>query len=204
MRAMGQPRYKNGFGLTLQEDLLEQPLTWSRPRLVFVNSMSDLFHEAVPENFIRKVFDTMERAHWHVFQILTKRAERLRDLANSLCWPRNVWMGVSVENEFYRCRIDMLRNVEASIRFLSLEPLLGPLRDLDLRLIDWVIVGGESGPRSRPIKLAWVRGIRDQCVAAGVPFFFKQWGGIRKRDTGRLLDGRYWNERPPLICEQNE
>jgi protein gp37 len=204
LHAMGQPRYRSGFNLTLQEDLIEQPLIWSQPRVVFVNSMSDLFHEAVPEEFVHRVFDTMKRAHWHIFQILTKRAERLRDLARSLPWPENVWMGVSVENESYKHRIEMLRYVNASVRFLSLEPLLGPFHDLDLSLIDWVIVGGESGPRARPVEVAWVREIRDQCIAADVPFFFKQWGGFRKADTGRLLDGSYWDERPPLIWEQTE
>ena len=204
LRAMGQPRYRNGFRLTIQEDLLEQPLTWKQPRVIFVNSMSDLFHEAVPEEFIQRVFTTMQAANWHVFQILTKRAERLRDLADTLPWPENVWIGVSVENESYKRRIDMLRRVSASVRFLSLEPLLGPLNDLDLNSLGWVIVGGESGPHSRPVDIAWVRDIRDQCISAGVPFFFKQWGGVRKADTGRLLDGRYWDERPRLIWEETE
>ena len=204
LTAMGQPRYRNGFDLTLQEDLLEQPLSWRQPRVIFVNSMSDLFHEAVPEDFIQRVFSIMQEASWHVFQILTKRAERLRDLASTLSWPENVWMGVSVESESFINRIEMLRSVDASIRFLSLEPLLGPLNHINLESIDWVIVGGESGPGARAMDIAWVRSIRDQCISKNVPFFFKQWGGVRKKEAGRKLDGRYWDELPSLIWEESE
>lgn len=177
-------------------DVLDEPLRWRRPRVVFVNSMSDLFHENVPEQFIKDVFDIMAEADRHTFQILTKRADRLAEVAARLLWPSNVWMGVSVENEDYLHRIDRLREVPAQVRFLSLEPLVGPLPDLDLNGIHWVIVGGESGPGSRPMKKTWVRDIRRQCRKAGVPFFFKQWGGVRKKQTGRKLDGRIYDEMP--------
>jgi protein gp37 len=196
LKAMGQERYRNGFKLTLQPDLLEAPLRWRRPRLIFVNSMSDLFHPLTPASFIREVFDVMGRASRHTFQILTKRADRLADLATELPWHRNVWMGVSVENVDYVERIDRLRSVPAAVRFLSLEPLLGPLPGLRLRGVDWVIVGGESGPYSRPMDGDWVREIREQCRRARVPFFFKQWGGPLKALTGRTLDGRTWDEMP--------
>lgn len=196
LRAMGQPRYVNGFRVTLQEDLVEQPLRWAAPRRIFVNSMSDLFHPEVPEFFIRRVFRTMEEAHWHEFQILTKRPERLRALADRLSWPENVWMGVSVETEDYLWRIDHLVAVPAAVRFLSLEPLLGPLQSLPLEGIHWVIVGGESGPGARPMDPEWVRQIRARCLDQGVPFFFKQWGGTRKARTGRELDGRTWDQFP--------
>jgi protein gp37 len=195
LHAMGQPRYSDGFRVTLQEDLLEQPLRWRTPRRIFVNSMSDLLHPNVPEEFIRRVFQTMEQAHWHQFQILTKRPERLAAL-DGFDWPANVWMGVSVENEDYIWRIAHLRAVPATVRFLSLEPLLGPLRSLPLAGIHWVIVGGESGPRARPMDPDWVRQIRARCLDRGVPFFFKQWGGTRKSRTGRELDGRIWSQFP--------
>ena len=164
--------------------------------MVFVNSMSDLFHEDVPADFIRRAFRIMRQAHWHQFQVLTKRSERLRELAPTLDWPENVWMGVSVENAEYTFRIDGLRSTTAALKFLSIEPLLGSLPDLDLGGIDWVIVGGESGPGARPMAESWVRGIRDQCADANVPFFFKQWGGTNKKKTGRLLDGRAWDQMP--------
>jgi len=196
LQGMGQPRYRNGFATTLQEDLLEVPLGWAKPRRVFVNSMSDLFHEAVPETFIAQVFSVMERASQHVFQVLTKRADRLASLAPALPWPSNVWMGVSVESADYTWRIARLRRVPAAVRFLSVEPLLGPIRRLPLQGIDWVIVGGESGPGARPMDLEWARSIRDRCLSAGVPFFFKQWGGARKKRTGRTLDERTWDEMP--------
>ena len=196
LQAMGQPNYRNGFRLTLQSHMLELPLRWKRPQTIFVNSMSDLFHEDVPLEYIRAVFDVMARAHWHRFQVLTKRAERLAVLDAALAWPANVWMGVSVENGDHRPRIDELRTTRARIRFLSLEPLLGALHDLDLTGIDWVIVGGESGPGARPMDPAWVVDVRDQCACAGVPFFFKQWGGPTKKRAGRMLDGRLWNELP--------
>lgn len=196
LQAMGQANYRNGFELTLQPQMLERPLGWRAPQTVFVNSMSDLFHARVPLDYIRRVFDVMRRAHWHTFQVLTKRAERLAEIADELTWPENVWMGVSVESERVLDRIDELRRVPAAVRFLSLEPLLGPLARLELADIHWVIVGGESGPGARPMKAEWVREIRDQCVGADVPFFFKQWGGVRKKRTGRTLDGRTWDEMP--------
>lgn len=196
LQAMGQPNYAHGFRLTLQPHMLELPLQWKKPQTIFVNSMSDLFHEGVPYEYIQQVFDVMARAHWHRFQVLTKRGERLADLGPRLPWPPNVWMGVSVETEKYRWRIDALRATDAQIKFLSLEPLLGPLHDLDLDRIDWVIVGGESGPKARAVDPDWVTDLRDQCRRAGVPFFFKQWGGRNKKQAGRLLQGRIWNQMP--------
>lgn len=177
-------------------EVLPQPLSWRAPKMVFVNSMSDLFHERVPDDFIRDVFGVMARAHWHQFQLLTKRSARLRALAPQLQWPQNVWMCVSVEDQRYVARIDNLRHVPATVRFLSLEPLLGPLPTLDLAGVHWAIVGGESGPGARPIDAAWVRQIRDQCLEQHVPFFFKQWGGVRKKANGRMLDGRTWDQIP--------
>jgi len=196
LEAMGQANYANGFRLTLQPQMLDLPLRWRRSRTVFVNSMSDLFHKDVPLEFVTRVFDVMRRASWHTFQVLTKRADRLRALDRSLAWAPNIWIGVSVESETYLSRADDLRQTGARTKFLSLEPLLGPLRGLDLRGIDWVIVGGESGPGARPIQAAWVTEIRDHCCEARVPFFFKQWGGPRKNRTGRLLEGRLWDEMP--------
>jgi len=199
LQAMGQPNYADGFALTLHEHVLELPLQWKTPKTIFVNSMSDLFHQDVPLEFILKVFDVMGRAHWHQFQVLTKRAERLSELDSRLLWSPNIWMGVSVENQGYMYRIDHLRHTSAAIKFLSLEPLLGPLPDLDLSGIDWVIVGGESGPRARPVQQAWVVKIRDQCLEAKVPFFFKQWGGVHRKKAGRLLEGRTWDEMPSSV-----
>ncbi len=196
LQKMGLRNYRNGFELTLQEHVLEQPLKWKKPRIIFVNSMSDLFHKKVPEEFILKVFDVMRRAHWHTFQVLTKRSERLLKLDPQIQWPSNVWMGVSVENQDYLKRIDHLRQTHAEVKFLSLEPLLGPLSSLNLKKIDWVIVGGESGPGARPIQEEWVQNIRDQCVSSPVPFFFKQWGGVNKKKNGRLLEGKTWDEMP--------
>jgi protein gp37 len=193
---MRNPRYANGFELTLHPDQLELPLKWKRPRRVFVNSMSDLFHARVPDTFIEAVFTTMLRARWHTFQVLTKRAERLPIIAPKLTWPENVWMGVSVENADYVGRIDNLRRVPAAIRFLSIEPLLGPLPSLNLSGISWVIVGGESGPGYRAPNVDWIRSVRDQCARAGVPFFFKQWGGSLSKSGGRTLDGRTWDQMP--------
>lgn len=198
LRAMGQPRYRNGFAVTLQPDVLDAPLRWRSTRLIFVNSMSDLFHEDVPAEYIQAVFRTMEAASWHVFQVLTKRADRLEQLAPWLPWPSNVWMGVSVENADYTRRVRHLQRVPATVRFLSVEPLLGPIPHLPLSGIHWVIAGGESGPHARPVEPAWIRGIRDQCVARKVPFFFKQWGGVRKKRTGRMLDHRTWDEMPAI------
>lgn len=196
LKAMGQKNYANGFELTLQESMLDLPLRWRRPRRIFVNSMSDMFHEAVPGSFIQQAFEVMRRADWHQFQILTKRSERLLALDADLAWPAHVWMGVSVENARWLHRVDHLRRTHAAVKFLSLEPLLGPLGALDLRGIDWVIVGGESGPGARPMETAWVLDIRDQCQKAGVAFFFKQWGGVFKSRTGRHLNGRTWDEMP--------
>lgn len=191
----GHP-YEQGFDLRLWPDRLDLPLTWKKPRTIFVNSMSDLFHEKVPLSFIQRVFGTMEKASWHTFQILTKRSERLAELAPELNWPSNVWMGVSTETVKYLWRAEHLRQVPAAVRFLSLEPLLGPLGTIDLSGIHWVIVGGESGAGARPLETKWVREIRKQCRAQGVPFFFKQWGGVQKKRNGRVLDGRTWNELP--------
>jgi protein gp37 len=196
LQAMGAENYRKGFELTLQPHMLQIPLHWKKPRIIFVNSMSDLFHEDVPIDYIKSVFKIMEQAHWHHFQVLTKRAERLVKLSNELTWPSNVWIGVSVENVKYTHRIDLLRKVPAKLRFLSIEPLLGPIASLDLSQIHWVIVGGESGPKSRPIKREWVIQIRDDCVRQRVPFFFKQWGGVNKKRAGRLLDGQLWDQIP--------
>jgi len=196
LQGMGQPRYANGFDPTLHGDVLELPLSWQKPQLIFVNSMSDMFHKDVPDCFIQKAFDVMRRASWHQFQVLTKRSDRLLEMSPSIGWPENVWMGVSVENQDYVFRIDQLRRTGARLKFLSLEPLLGPLPRLQLRGIDWVIVGGESGPGARPMKTEWVMEIKEQCGKAGVPFFFKQWGGLNKKKAGRLLEGRTWDELP--------
>ena len=183
-------------GCRSDEDRLTTPLRWRTPRRIFVNSPSDLYHEAIPTAFIRRVFDTMRRAHWHQFQVLTKRSARLRALAPDLPWPPNVWQGVSVENAAHLWRIADLQTVPAAVRFLSVEPLLGPIPHLPLDGIDWVIVGGESGPGHRRIDAAWVREIRDQCDMAHVRFFFKRWGGRTPKAGGRVLDGRTWDEQP--------
>ena len=198
LKAMGQPNYRNGFRVTMHKHALNLPLGWKRPQMVFVNSMSDLFHEDVPVDFIRRVFDVMRQTDRHLFQILTKRSQRLAELAPLLPWPANVWMGVTVESCDYIHRIDDLRRVPAAVRFLSLEPLLGPLPDLDLTDIDWVIVGGESGPGARAMAEAWALDLRDQSMHAGVAFFFKQWGGVNKKKAGRLLGGRTWDQMPRL------
>ena len=196
LHAMGQPNYANGFKLTLHPQALEKPLEWKTPQVIFVNSMSDLFHKDVPLEFIQSVFDVMKRAHWHQFQVLTKRSERLAEISSKLEWTDNIWMGVSVENADYTFRIDHLRKTGAKIKFLSVEPLLGPIPKMNLKGINWVIVGGESGPGARPLEKEWVVGIRDHCVKAKVPFFFKQWGGVQKKKAGRLLDGRTWDQMP--------
>jgi protein gp37 len=198
---MGQERYQNGFKITLHQDLIEQPLLWKKPKYIFVNSMSDLFHEDVPTEFIKSIFHIMVKAKWHIFQILTKRSERLLRIANDLPWAQNIWMGVSVESQDYIYRIDHLRNIPANKKFISIEPMLSPISQLALNSIDWVIVGGESGPGARPIKPEWVRTIRDQCLNRGVSFFFKQWGGAQKARSGRMLDGRTWDEIPFLTSE---
>ncbi|PWK13469.1 DUF5131 family protein [Tumebacillus permanentifrigoris] len=196
LHAMGNNRYANGFDVTLHWDLINLPLSWKKPRRIFVNSMSDLFHESVPDEFIISVFNTMNQAYWHTFQILTKRSERLLELSKNLTWTSNIWQGVSIENNEVLLRIEHLRSTPAVIRFLSLEPLLGPLNSLNLDNIHWVIVGGESGPKARPMENEWVRNIRDQCILSQIPFFFKQWGGVRKQLAGRTLDGKTWEEFP--------
>jgi protein gp37 len=198
-QADGDPRTSGpGFKLTLHPEALDIPRSWRQPRVVFVDSMSDLFHPDVPVGFIRQVFEVMADTPRHTYQVLTKRSQRLRKLSQILDWPRNVWMGVSVENDKYRFRIDHLREVPAAVHFLSLEPLLGPLPSIDLSGVHWVIVGGESGPNARPMDEAWVVDIRDQCIAANVPFFFKQWGGRTPKAGGRLLGSRTWDEMPKL------
>jgi protein gp37 len=196
LKAMGQKNYANGFQVTLHPHALNIPLKWKSPHMIFVNSMGDLFHNEVPLSFIQQVFEVMNKAYRHRFQILTKRGERLADLAPSLNWTENIWMGVTVESAAYLYRLEYLRNVPAAVRFLSLEPLLGPIPDMDLTKIDWVIVGGESGPGARPMNTSWVIDIRQQCHDAKVPFFFKQWGGVNKKKAGRLLDGATYGEMP--------
>jgi protein gp37 len=197
---MGQPNYVNGFALTIQERMLDLPRKWKTPQVIFVNSMSDLFHKDVSVDYIHRVFEVMAQAHWHRFQVLTKRSQRLLRLSPDLDWRPNIWMGVSVENEEYKFRIDHLRETGAHIKFLSLEPLLGPLPNLNLDGIDWAIVGGESGPGARVMRPEWVIDIRNQCQAAGVPFFFKQWGGTNKKKSGRTLENRTWDEMPQLAA----
>ncbi len=196
---MGQSNYRNGFEVTLQPQMLELPLRWKSPKRIFVNSMSDLFHEEVPISYIKDVFSIMRRAPWHQYQLLTKRSKRLMELSPRLEWTPQIWMGVSIENEDYCDRIDHLRRTGGHVKFLSLEPLLGPLRRLNLRGIDWVIVGGESGPGARPVNPDWVTDIRDQCLRADVAFFFKQWGGVQKKRAGRELEGRTWDEMPEAL-----
>ncbi|MGD1156612.1 MAG: phage Gp37/Gp68 family protein [Terriglobia bacterium] len=198
LQTMGQPNYARGFQLAMHENALELPVKWKKPQTIFVNSMSDLFHDEVPVEFIANVFDVMCRADWHRYQLLTKRSGRLLELSPSLPWKPHIWMGVSVESLRYVFRIDHLRRTGAAVRFLSLEPLLGPLPGLNLEGIDWVIVGGESGPGSRPMAPEWAMSIRDQCLQARVPFFFKQWGGTRKKAAGRELEGKTWDEMPAL------
>lgn len=199
LTAMGSDRYRNGFQVTLHPDLVDVPRRWRQPRVVFVNSMSDLFHDDVPLVYIRRVFATMRDCPRHTFQVLTKRSERLAELAPQLPWPANVWMGVSVEDARVLGRVAYLQAVPAAVRFLSLEPLIGPLNALPLEDIHWVIVGGESGPKARPMRKDWVDSIHRQCRAAGVPFFFKQWGGVRKDLTGRKLNGQVYDELPGVL-----
>ncbi len=199
LQAMGQPNYANGFKLSIHEHALTLPLSWKKPQTIFVNSMSDLFHKNAPDEFILRVFDIMRQASWHRFQLLTKRPERLFDLNSQLIWAPNIWMGVSVESADFAFRIDHLRQAQAHIKYISFEPLIGLIPKINLDGIDWVIVGGESGPKSRPIDQSWVIAIRNQCIKAGVPFFFKQWGGFNKRKNGRQLEGRVWNEMPQAV-----
>ncbi len=196
LKAMGQARYRNGFKVTLHDDVVEVPLRWKRPRMIFVNSMSDLFHKDVPAEFIARCFAVMQQASRHTFQVLTKRPERAAEMADDLPWPDNVWMGTSIENADYTFRIHSLVKTHAKIRFLSLEPLLGPIPRIPLRGIHWVIVGGESGPSARPMEAQWAFQIRDRCQGFSIPFFFKQWGGVNKKKTGRELDGQVWDQLP--------
>jgi protein gp37 len=196
LAAMGAPRYQHGFRLQTHESALDIPLNWKKPRKIFVNSMSDLFHKDVPVSFIQRVFDVMNRCPQHQFQVLTKRASRLRQIAEQLHWTPNIWMGVSVEDQRRTARVNELRQIPAKIRFLSIEPLLGPIESLPLSNIHWVIVGGESGPNARPMRSEWVESILQQCRAHDVAFFFKQWGGIRKARTGRSLHGKTYDEMP--------
>lgn len=204
LQAMGSPNYKNGFNLTCHPHVLSAPGKWKKPSMVFVNSMSDLFHQDVPERFIQNVFATMNLESKHQYQVLTKRAERLQQMNSKLRWSDNIWMGVSVENSDYIHRIDFLKNTDANIKFLSLEPLLGPIPNMDLTGIDWVIVGGESGPKARPMDSEWVSDIQRQCVSANVPFFFKQWGGVNKKKTGRILNGKLWDQMPSFKASDRQ
>ena len=198
LQGMGVPKYRNGFDVTLHPDVLDDPLSWKKPRLIFVNSMSDLFHEKIPIKYLRQIFDVMARADWHVFQVLTKRAERLAELAPKLDWPPNVWMGVTVESSKFTRRIDLLRETGAAVKWLSMEPLLTEVPGMNLSGIDWIVVGGESGPGARPMKKEWVIDIQRQCREQKVHFFFKQWGGVNKKKTGRKLNGRVYEAMPPL------
>lgn len=199
LQAMGAERYRNAFEVTLHPDALGLPKQWKSPRVIFVNSMSDLFHERVPPAFIQRVFSTIRQCPHHTFQILTKRSARLLELSDRIDWPHNVWMGVSVESSDVLHRVEDLRRVPAAVRFLSCEPLIGPLDDLDLKGIHWVIVGGESGPRCRPIEVSWIRSIHQQAKRQKVAFFFKQWGGTRKIRAGRMLNGRTYDEMPQTV-----
>ena len=196
LKAMGQQNYINGFEVVCHPHMLDVPLKWKKSNMVFVNSMGDVFHEKVPLDFIKQVFGVMNIADQHFYQVLTKRAKRLLELSEMIKWDSHIWMGVTVENKTFKYRIDYLRKTPAKIKFLSLEPLLGSLGELNLSGIDWVIVGGESGPRARSIEADWAREVRDQCIEQNVPFFFKQWGGIQKKKNGRVLDGVTWDEMP--------
>lgn len=199
LQSMGMPKYRRGFDVAIHESALQDPLKWKKPSLVFVNSMSDLFHEDVPAEFVQSVFDVMNRAQMHTFQVLTKRPGRVSAIDARLDWSANIWLGTSIESARWLDRLDALKSTRAATKFLSLEPLPG----LDLSGIDWVIVGGESGPGARPIDADWVREIRDNCIDSGVPFFFKQWGGVFKKRTGRILDGRTWDQMPRAAERQN-
>ncbi|MBC8527171.1 MAG: phage Gp37/Gp68 family protein [Candidatus Cloacimonetes bacterium] len=199
LQAMGQQNYKNGFKVTCHPKVLSYPLKWKKTRLIFVNSMSDLFHEDIPFEFVLKIFQVMNKANWHTFQILTKRPERMHKFADKLNWTPNIWMGVTVESYRYKNRIDILRDIPSETKFLSAEPLIEPLGKLNLNNIDWVIVGGESGIGARPMSPNWVNEIKMQCEKSQIPFFFKQWGGINKKKAGRLLYGKIYNEMPRIV-----
>lgn len=199
LKAMGTPKYTNGFKVTLHEDCLSEPYSWKKPKVIFVNSMSDLFHEDIPFEFIEKVFKVMNENPQHIFQVLTKRAELVLEYSPKLNWTSNIWMGVTVEDSMAKSRIEYLKQTSAAIKFLSCEPLISDLGKLDLENINWVIVGGESGPKSRPIKEDWVLDIFNQCKSADIPFFFKQWGGVNKKKTGKELQGEIYQEMPKII-----
>jgi|SRR5437868_629951 len=199
LKGMGQAKYKDGFNLRIHPDTLDIPYTWKSPKIVFVNSMSDLFHKDVPLDYIKRVFKVMNENPQHVFQVLTKRADRLFEVHKELIWTHNIWMGVSVEDKRVVERIDFLRRTRAKVKFLSLEPLIGPLLKMNLKQIDWVIVGGESGHKPRPMNPEWVLDIQEQCTKSKVAFFFKQWGGTNKKATGRMLNGRTYDEMPDVI-----
>ena len=198
LMAMGQPNYASGFKIAIHEHALELPFKWKKPQTIFVNSMSDLFHKDVQDDFIQKVFNVMNRAPWHTFQVLTKRADRLSEISDQLPWGKNIWIGVSVESADYKYRVDLLRETKAQVKFISFEPLIDSVGKVDLKGIDWAIVGGESGPQARYMSSEWVADLRDQCLDQEVSFFFKQWGGINKKKAGRLLDGRTWDEMPQV------
>ena len=204
LKAMGQKRYRNGFAVTLHPEALDEPYRWKKPRVVFVNSMSDLFHDRIPFDFIQKVFSAMEANARHTFQVLTKRSERLRELGPLLEWSENIWMGATIENNDYVGRADDVRSTTAAIKFLSLEPLLGPVPDLDLTGVDWVIVGGESGPGAREMRQEWVLEVKEKCEKANAAFFFKQWGGVNKKKNGRILQGRTWDDYPQVYKSRLE
>lgn len=198
LQAMGKPQYAKGFEISIHPETLDQPFKWKKPRIIFVNSMSDLFLEEIPFEFVEKIFRVMNECSWHTFQVLTKRPHIAEKYTKYLNWTQNIWLGVTVENDGTTFRIKHLRKIPAAIRFLSIEPLLSDIPRLPLTGIDWVIVGGESGPKARPMKIEWVRKIRDRCIKYDVPFFFKQWGGVNKKKSGRILDGRTWNEMPDI------
>ncbi len=203
LQLAGVKKYKDGFQVAVHTSALEEPTRWKKPRMVFVNSMSDLFHKDVTTDFILSVFHTMNQSPQHIFQVLTKRPGRVLKINRKLPWTQNIWMGTSIESERWQSRLDDLKSTDAHVKFLSLEPLLGPLPNLDLDGIDWVIVGGESGPKARPMCIEWVREIRDMCIEKKTPFFFKQWGGVFKKRTGRTLDGRVWNQFPATMRRQS-
>lgn len=203
LKAIGSPNYCNGFKLTLHPEFLELPLKWKKPRMIFVNSMSDLFHKDVPSQYILDVFNVMNRANNHIFQVLTKRSDRLLELSPYLPWSRNIWMGVTIENNDYLFRLEHLKKADSAVKFLSFEPLLGSIEETDFTGIDWIIAGGESGPSSRPLNPQWIRDIRNYCIDQNIPFFFKQWGGFNKKKNGRVLDGKIWDEMPKQSFSKN-
>ena len=203
LKAAGVKKYRNGFQVTLHPSTLQDPLKWRKPRLIFVNSMSDLFHEEVPLSFIKSVFQTMNRASQHTFQVLTKRPKRVLDIQDELTWNSNIWLGTSIESQRWDFRLRDLSKTKAKTKFLSLEPLLGPLTDIQVEEVDWVIVGGESGPGARLMEANWVREIRDSCLRKQVPFFFKQWGGVFKKNHGRTLDGEKWDQMPIVVSDKS-